>query len=117
MSAPIPGIVTNGVVVPSSPLPEGATVRILLSWIAKHPDRFGGDACVRDTRITVWGLVAYRRVGLSDADIAQTAQGLTQADLEAAWAYAAANESEIAESEIAEAIRANDIAVAAADEV
>jgi uncharacterized protein (DUF433 family) len=98
MSTTITGVVTNGVVVPSSPLPEGAQVGIHLSWISKKADRCGGDACVRDTRITVWGLVAYRRLGLSDAEIAKAVQGLTAADLEAAWEYAAANEVEIDEA-------------------
>jgi uncharacterized protein (DUF433 family) len=65
------------------------------SWISKKPDRCGGDACVRDTRITVWGLVAYRRLGLSDDQILQAVQGLTPADLEAAWEYAAANPEEV----------------------
>ena len=54
------------------------------SWISKKPDRCGGDACVRDTRITVWGLVAYRHQGLSDAEMMQAVQGLAPADLEAA---------------------------------
>jgi uncharacterized protein (DUF433 family) len=65
------------------------------SWISKKPDRCGGDACVRDTRITVWGLAAYRRLGMSDAEILRAIQGLTPADLEAAWEYAAANAEEI----------------------
>jgi len=65
------------------------------SWISKEPDRCGGDACVRDTRITVWGLVAYRRLGMTDADILKTVQGLTPADLETAWEYAATNPEEI----------------------
>ena len=73
------------------------------SWISKKPDRCGGDACVRDTRITVWGLVAYRRLGMSDARIVPAIQGLTLADLEAAWEYAAAHPEEIDE-----AIRANE---------
>ena len=73
------------------------------SWISKKPDRCGGDACVRDSRITVWGLVAYRRLGMSDAGIMQAVQGLTPADLEAAWDYAAAHLEEIDE-----AIRANE---------
>ena len=47
MSTTITGVVTNGVVVPSSPLPEGARVGINLSWISKKADRCGGDACVR----------------------------------------------------------------------
>lgn len=65
------------------------------SWISKKPDRCGGDACVRDSRITVWGLVSYRRLGLPDAEILRAVQGLTPADLEAAWEYAAANPEEI----------------------
>jgi uncharacterized protein (DUF433 family) len=50
---------------------------------------------VRDTRITVWGLVAYRRLGMSDAQIREAVQGLTPADLEAAWEYAAVHPEEI----------------------
>lgn len=98
MSTTITGVVTNGVVVPNSPLPEGARVGIQLSWISKKPDRCGGDACVRDTRITVWGLVSYQRLGLSDHEIALTVRGLTPADLEAAWEYAAMNEAEMDEA-------------------
>jgi uncharacterized protein (DUF433 family) len=65
------------------------------SWISKKPDRCGGDACIRDSRITVWGLAAYRRLGMSDDQILQAVQGLTPADLEAAWEYVAANPEEI----------------------
>ncbi|MGH7224309.1 MAG: DUF433 domain-containing protein, partial [Gemmataceae bacterium] len=60
------------------------------SWVSKKPDRCGGDACVRDTRITVWGLVNYRRLGLSDAEILQAIDGLTPADLQVAQEYAEA---------------------------
>jgi uncharacterized protein (DUF433 family) len=65
------------------------------SWVSKQPGRCRGDACVRDSRITVWGLVAYRRLGMPDAEILRAVQGLTPADLEAAWEYAAANPEEI----------------------
>ncbi len=65
------------------------------SWIQKTADVCGGDACIRNTRITVWGLVAYRRLGMSDDAILKAVQGLTQADLEAAWEYEAANADEI----------------------
>lgn len=65
------------------------------SWISKVPDRCGGDACVRATRIAVWVLVGYRRLGLSDADLLGYYPMLTQADLEVAWTYAAANPDEI----------------------
>jgi uncharacterized protein (DUF433 family) len=73
------------------------------TWISKSPDRCGGDACLRETRITVWGLVAYRRLGMSDAEIVRAVQGLTPGDLEAAWEYAASHAKEIDE-----AIRANE---------
>jgi uncharacterized protein (DUF433 family) len=65
------------------------------SWISKKPDRCSGDACIRETRIPVWVLVGYRRLGMSDAKILEAYPTLTPADLEAAWAYAAANAEEI----------------------
>jgi len=42
---------------------------------------------MRHTRYTVWGLVECRRLGLSDAEILKRNPDLTQADLNAAWAY------------------------------
>ncbi len=68
------------------------------SWISKMPGRCGGDACVRDSRITVWGLVAYRRLEMSNSEILNAIQGLTSPDLEAAWEYAAAHLEEINEA-------------------
>ncbi len=67
----------------------------IASWISKKPGRCGGDTCIRDTRITVWGLVAYRRLGMDSSQILHAVHGLTPADLEAAWDYAAANAEEI----------------------
>jgi uncharacterized protein (DUF433 family) len=65
------------------------------SWISKKPERCGGDACIRDSRIPVWVLVGYHRDGASDTDILQWYPELTPADLKAAWEYAAANAEEI----------------------
>jgi len=65
------------------------------AWIEKTPGVCGGDACVRRTRITVWGLVAYRRLGVSEAELLKNFPGLTQADLDLAWEYARANPAEI----------------------
>jgi uncharacterized protein (DUF433 family) len=65
------------------------------SWVSKKPDRCGGDACVRDSRITVWGLAAYRRLGMSDDRILESVVGLTPSDLDAAWDYVASHEDEI----------------------
>ncbi len=67
------------------------------SWISKKPDRCGGDACIRETRIPVWVLENFRRLGSSDADLLQWYPGLTPADLEAAWEYAAAHVDEMDE--------------------
>lgn len=66
--------------------------------ITKTPGVCGGDACIRGHRITVWGLVELRRQGGTDAEILQAIVGLTAADLEAAWEYAAANPAEIDEA-------------------
>ena len=68
---------------------------VTASWISKKPDRCGGDACVRETRIPVWVLVGYRQLGASDADVLRAYPSSTPADLEAAWDYAAANRDEI----------------------
>jgi uncharacterized protein (DUF433 family) len=65
------------------------------SWVAKSPDRQGGDACVRDTRIPVWVLENYRRLGMSADDLLRSYPELTRADLEAVSAYVAANREEI----------------------
>lgn len=74
------------------------------SWIQKTPGVIGGDACVRNTRIAVWMLVGAKRLGFSDTEL-QTRYviPLTQADLDAAQAYASANPVEIEQ-----AIRDND---------
>jgi uncharacterized protein (DUF433 family) len=72
------------------------------SWISKRPDRCGGDACVRETRIPVWLLVEWQRRGKDDAWILEGYPTLTQQDLEAAWAYDAEHREEIDE-----AIRSN----------
>jgi len=65
------------------------------TWIQKTPDVCGGDACIRDTRITVWGLVEWKQLGLTEPEIISRIQGLTAADLEAAWVYYEKNRGEI----------------------
>jgi uncharacterized protein (DUF433 family) len=65
------------------------------SWIQKTADVCGGDACIRDTRITVWGLVEWKKLGLTDPEITSRIQGLTEADLQAAWDYYKKNTEEI----------------------
>ena len=51
------------------------------SWVQKTPDVFLGRACIRNTRITVWGLVNSRRLGASDPQILKNIVGLTPEDL------------------------------------
>jgi len=63
--------------------------------ITKTPGICGGGACIRGHRIPVWTLVGYRQLGQPDADILRNYPGLTPADLEAAWEYAATNGPEI----------------------
>jgi uncharacterized protein (DUF433 family) len=57
------------------------------SWVQKTPGVCGGRACIRKTRITVWGLVNSRRLGLTDEQILESIVGLTPEDLQAAWDY------------------------------
>lgn len=70
----------------------------LTSWIQKTPDVCGGAACLRNTRISVHGLVHYRQLGLSDERILEAIQGLTSDDIAAAWEYYAAHPTEIEEA-------------------
>jgi uncharacterized protein (DUF433 family) len=68
------------------------------SWVSRKPGRCGGDACVRDTRIPIWGLVERRHNGQTDADILRSLPELTPGDLATAWEYAAAHAGEIERS-------------------
>lgn len=57
------------------------------SWVQKTPGVCGGRACIRNSRITVWGLVNSHRLGATDAQILENVVGVTPADLQAAWDY------------------------------
>lgn len=63
--------------------------------IEKTPGVVGGDACIVGTRIPVWSLVNYRRLGASDAQILNDFPTLRAGDLVNAWAYAQSNSVEI----------------------
>jgi uncharacterized protein (DUF433 family) len=65
------------------------------SWIEKNPDVCGGDACIRDTRHTVYGLVEWRNLGLNDERILDHHPDLSFADLQAAWEYYESHREEI----------------------
>ncbi len=65
------------------------------SWVQKTPGVCGGRACIRNTRITVWGLVNSRRLGATESEILNSTAGLTPEDLQAAWDYYGAHAAEI----------------------
>ena len=67
------------------------------SWVQKTPGVCGGRACIRNTRITVWGVVNSRRLGAADEQILENIVGLTPADLHAAWDYYREHPAEIDE--------------------
>lgn len=73
--------------------------------IEKGPGIAGGAACIVRTRIPVWTLESYRRLGWSEAKILGNYPTLRAADLVHAWAYADAHRQEIDE-----AIRENEAA-------
>jgi uncharacterized protein (DUF433 family) len=74
------------------------------SRVQKTPGVCGGRACLRDTRITVWGLVNSRRLGATDEQLLLNIGGLTPEDLRAAWDYYREHAAEIDED-----IRENEI--------
>ena len=67
------------------------------SWVQKTPGVCGGRACIRNTRITVWGLVNSRRLGMADDQILRNIMGLTPEDMQAAWDYYREHPAEIDE--------------------
>jgi type III restriction enzyme len=67
------------------------------SWVQKSPGVCGRRACIRNTRITVWGLVNSRRLGLADAQILENIVGITPEDLHVAWDYYRDHPAEIDE--------------------
>lgn len=67
----------------------------LMALVEKTPDVCGGDACIRDTRIMVWLLVAMRQAGMSEEEILYNYPTLRQEELAAAWEYYRRNPQEI----------------------
>jgi uncharacterized protein (DUF433 family) len=67
------------------------------SWqgINKTLGVMGGEACIRETRIPVWLLVSYSRLGLSEAKLLENYPILSAHDLVNAWNYAAVHSEEI----------------------
>lgn len=55
----------------------------------------GGEACIVRTRIPVWTLENYRRLGWTEAVILENYPSLRAVDLVNAWAYADAHVEEM----------------------
>jgi uncharacterized protein (DUF433 family) len=77
---------------------EAIAMTVSTSWITKTPGVCGGEACIRDTRHTVSGLVQWKRLGLTNARILEHHPDLSLTDLEAAWDYFAQHPEEIEQS-------------------
>jgi uncharacterized protein (DUF433 family) len=69
------------------------------SWpgIEKTTGVCGGSACIVRTRIPVWVLEGYRRLGWTEAKLLESYPTLRAADLVHAWAYVDAHRQEIDE--------------------
>ena len=63
--------------------------------IQKTPGVMGGEACIRRTRIAVWGIVSWKRLGMTDEWFLENYPGLTHQDLDAAQAYYETNREEV----------------------
>ena len=56
-------------------------------WVTKTPDVCSGDACIANSRIMVWLLVAFKKGGMSDEDLLRGYPTLNAEKLAAAWEY------------------------------
>lgn len=63
--------------------------------IEKTPGVVGGEARIVRSRIPVWVLENYRRLGWDDKEILDNYPTLQMWDLQNAWAYISANQEEI----------------------
>ena len=78
----------------------------VLQWVARDledrlpgieitPGVCGGAACLAGTRIPVWTLEQYRRLGASEAHLLAAYPSLRAEDLVNAWAYVCSHQDEI----------------------
>lgn len=72
-------------------------LELIHEWpgIEKTPHVQGGDACIVRTRIPVWTLEAYRRLGWTDEQLLANFPTLRPADLVYTWLYVDGNRDEI----------------------
>lgn len=55
----------------------------------------GGSARIRNTRIPVWTIVSFKKLGMSDSELLKSYPDLSQLDLAEACAYYERNQTEI----------------------
>ena len=63
--------------------------------IEKTPNVCGGSACIIRTRIPVWTLISFKKLGMSNKNLLDSYPTLRPQDLNNAWAYYKANKKEI----------------------
>ncbi len=63
--------------------------------VEKIPNVCGGSACIIRTRIPIWTLVSFKKIGMNDNSLLNAYPTLRQQDLNNAWAYYRANKKEI----------------------
>ena len=63
--------------------------------IDSSPNVCGGDPCIARTRIPVWLLERYRRLGVTERDLLDSYPSLRAEDLANAWAFARIHVAEI----------------------
>ena len=65
------------------------------SGVETTPEVCGGNPCIAGTRIPVWLLEGYRRLGTTEAKILEAYPSLRAIDLVNAWNYVAEHFAEI----------------------
>ena len=63
--------------------------------IVRTPGVVGGSARIDGSRIPVWVLVNFRKLGLTDKELLEDYPSLIQGDLNNAWAYFEQHKAEI----------------------
>jgi len=66
--------------------------------ISINPDVRSGKPCIKNTRITVYDILEYLAGGMSEAEILSDFPSLSQKDIQAVFAFAAARERKLASS-------------------
>ncbi|MDZ7898656.1 MAG: DUF433 domain-containing protein [Arcicella sp.] len=67
----------------------------IFSGIEKTVNVCGGSACIIRTRIPVWTLVSFKKMGMNDTTLLTSYPSLRQQDLDNAWAYYKTKKHEI----------------------